>query len=313
MQDSPQATKNKRRLITLVLLVCATVGAAWYSSRSSGGVVDEDLFRLDNYKAINKVVLESPNGVVELGYRDSKWRVNDTLAADVRMIQVLFATMQQAAVKRPLAGLDHDSIARNLEENGIHVTLFEGDEAVQRFVAGGNRSRTQSYFKFPGSDEVYAVVIPGYRVYVSGIFEMTPNQWREKYVFGFNWVNFRELEVTFPTRATEGFRITRSERGFFEVDGLADTDTAKVNAYLDQVSLLMADEFLSGVSTDTLAAVPATMILTIGTVADTTYTLSLFAEEPRGVPGLLNGREAVLFSRERVEAILRGRLHFRKG
>ncbi len=40
--------------------------------------------------------------------------------------------------------------------------------------------------------------IPGYRVYVSGIFELDESGWREKRVFAFNWQNFQKLDAHFP-------------------------------------------------------------------------------------------------------------------
>jgi hypothetical protein len=63
-----------------------------------------------------------------------------------------------------------DSIAAVLDTNGVVVKLYEGDNLLKEFIAGGNATKTQAYFKYPEEEDSYVMVIPGYRVYAAGIF-----------------------------------------------------------------------------------------------------------------------------------------------
>jgi hypothetical protein len=99
-----------------------------------------------------------------LKFNGAKWRVNDQLS-DVDMVDVLFATLQQAEPKRPFSGGEQDSVNETLTKQGVIVRLFEGEILQKEFIAGGNAAKTQAYFKNVETDEWYVMSIPGYRVY----------------------------------------------------------------------------------------------------------------------------------------------------
>src|SRR5690606_27214845 len=130
--------------------------------------------------------------------------------------------------KRPVAKASRDSIFNALAQSGVTVSLYAGDESRKKFYAGGNRAKTQALFADPETQQVYAMAIPGYRVYVSGILELGVNGWRDKLVFGFNWRNFKTLEAHFPGKSSEDFSVSMTG-AFFAVQELQKTDTAKLN------------------------------------------------------------------------------------
>lgn len=308
-----QEKKNKRLAILLIILVAATTGMAWYSVRVNTGFDARDLFRLDDYTRISRVVFEQNEETVTLRYNGSRWIVNDAYPADRDLVSVLFATLQQAEAKRPVAGNLRDSVSTYLEEHGVRVSLYEDDQQVHRFLAGGNAAKTQAWFKYPGMQGVYVMVIPGYRVYVSGILELEPRQWKDKLVFNFNWTNFTALEAKFPDDAGAGFRITQNRDGLFSVEG-QPSDTSRVHDFLDAVSLLTTTEYLSpGALTDSLRATQPVMEIVIHDVAGNAYSLELFDRQESTVPGLLNGQEGVRFADHQVEAVLRKKAWFRPG
>lgn len=296
----------------LLVIVATTIAVGWYVQRTAGGFAAKDVFRLADYSRIDRVTLESEGRTVELAYEGSQWMVNDTYAADRDMVSVLFATLQQAEAKRPLARNVRDSVAGVLAEAGTRVTLFEGGEAVQEIIVGGNAAKTQAWFKYPREEAVYLMAIPGYRVYVSGIFELDVSQWRDKYVFNFNWTNFEELRARFPGTGNSGFVINRGRGRVFSVEGLQNPDTSRVNSFLDAVSLLTADKYLEpGPVTDSLKAEVPLMKIGISDVAGNTYTLGFYDRGGGEVYGLLNGTDGVVFSPQKVSPIIQKRSFFR--
>ena len=87
------------------------------------------------------------------------------------MIEVLFATLQQAEPKRPVSPSIRDSVRQDLRQRGVRVSLFSSGVKEVGFYAGGNMKKTQAFFSHEQKDETpYVITIPGYRVYVSGIF-----------------------------------------------------------------------------------------------------------------------------------------------
>ena len=176
-----QERKNKR-LAALFCVLCCVTAIVYYKSRSDGAVeIDKNLFKSYDLKSINEVVLESQKGKVQLKFNGAKWEINDKFEADPSMIEVLFATLQQAEPKRPLATSIQDSVCNALMQRGVKVSLIASGNAESIFYAGGNTQKTQTYFcTGDGEQKSYLVTIPGYRVYSAGIFELGEKDWKKQ-------------------------------------------------------------------------------------------------------------------------------------
>jgi hypothetical protein len=300
--------RNKGLAISLVVLVLTTMLTYFLLNAKRGAEVNATLFKVDDLKSIDHILLESKKGRIELSYNGSRWLVNNRHRADARMIELIFATLLQAEPKRPVALGLRDSIASALEHHGVKISLFSGAEIEKTFYAGGNANKTQSYFKDPVSGEVYLVTIPGYHVYVSGIFEMDESGFRDKYVFAFNWRNFKSLSAEFPAHPKENFKVSL-QKNYVTVEGMAKVDTARLNTFLDEVSLLTVDQYVDSVAQDKNNPL---MAITIEDIANKKYQLTLFSNPVAGkVKGMVNG-EPVYFQSARIQPLLRPKSFFAK-
>jgi hypothetical protein len=286
----------------------------YIAGRSDGTVeVDKNLFKDFDLQDIDRVTLASKKGDVVLSFNGSKWTVNDQFDADASMIQILFATLQQAEPKRPVSSSIRDSVSRSLKENGVHVSLFSSGAKQIGFFAGGNERKSQAFFCLDDNDAIpYLMTIPGYRVFVSGIFEVPESDWKDKLVFGFNWRNFETLEAVFPESQDQGFTVSLQDN-YFGIEGMAAVDTARLNQFLDDVSLLTAISFVDQpILGDSVSKPPAMIVITVKDIAQRTYTLELYKPSATGqnVPGLINGKQWAFFQLERVQPIVRKRAFF---
>lgn len=299
--------RNKRLLISLVMLVVSIALVAWLATDKEKKYVNKDLFKVADLKTIDRVELQSGKDKVVLSFNGTRWLVNDSLIADRDMVDVLFATLLQAEPKRPVSERMKDSVATQLANTGVRVSLLEKGVVQKNFTAGGNEGKTVSYFKDEAGN-VFMMVIPGYRVYVSGIFELSESSWRDKFVFGFNWTNFKSLRAEFPKQSSGNFEVS-NENGVFAVQGIA-TDTAKLNDFLDAVSLLTVDEYLKE---DTLTKHEALMKIVVNDVAGRRYELTVLAQHTAGRTACLlrNGSLCYIDSRK-LNRIVRRREFFGK-
>ncbi len=305
--------ENKRRFILLVVLVVATLLAFWWVQPENRIKVDQDVFQVEDLKTVSRVELLSDSDSVILAFNGARWEVNGNSNADGNMINVLFATLQQAKPRRMVSRASRDSIYRQLEDSGVKVLLYDGPALQKEFIAGGNSAKTQAFFADPSTKDVYVMAIPGYRVYVSGIFELKESGWWNKLVFGFNWVSFRGLKAEFAENPAQNFTVSMS-RDHFGIEGLAETDTAKLNTYLDDVSLLTVDEYVSepGLK-DSLLKVKAFAQITVADVANRHYTLRLYVPEaPSPVKGIIQDSQVAIFSRRKIQSLLKPKSYFRK-
>lgn len=304
-----QKRKNILLCISLAVLVLACFGV-FYLNRSGAGDVDKAMFRIDDYTAIDRVVMAGPQGRVELTTTGGRWRVNDEFVADRNLIDVLFATLRQAEPRRPVASRLRDSISQRLDSLGTRVELYEGDHRASVFLAGGNNARTEAYFMDPGSATPYIMMIPGYRVYVSGIFELWAAGWRDRYIFGFNWMNFSELEASFPGQPESGFTVRRHEN-LASIAGMPEADTTRLNDFLDAVSTMTAEEFTQSIP-DSIREMEPIMRIVVKDVANREYSLQLYARNGIEGPyhGIVDGTLPAVFDARRVGEILRPRSYF---
>jgi hypothetical protein len=306
-----QEKKNKRLLISLLVLIAVTVVLYWLSIQDSTSQVDKRIFRVADYNAVDKIVFESSKGQVQLTFNGSRWKVNERYDADRNMINLLFATLQQAEPRRPIAVSLRDSLRTALQKYGVKVSIYEGETRKQFFYAGGNTLKTQAYFMDKDSRDIYVMTIPGYRAYVSWILELTDNQWRDKLVFGFNWRNFQSLKAEFTDKPSENFTIEQ-QGNFFGIPGIT-ADTIKLNTFMDNVFSLTVDEYLDpGKFADSLKRAKPFMMLTVTDIAKNDHMVTLFRENRKEVPGLVQEDQVVLFNPLKIRSIVRPKSFFKK-
>jgi hypothetical protein len=301
--------RNRNLLISLVVLSVVTLGYYGYVQRDRS-VVNKALFRVDRLDEVDQVVLERGSDQVVLKFDGARWLVHNEMA-DRNLIDVLFATLQQAQPVRPLAQAQQDSVKQKLQAEAVHVRIMAGEEVLKTFLAGGNARKTQAYF-FQPDEDVYLMTIPGYRVYVSGIFELDKNGWKDKHAFQINWRNFQSLSASFPRSPADDFRV-RFKDGFFSVEELPATDTTRLNDYLDAVSFLTVDSYVTDRELrDSLKAAPPVLTLSLRDVANRWFVLSLYPDprDPTKIAGLIDSTQLAWFDRSTLEGVLRTRRHF---
>lgn len=303
--------KNKRQLIILVILTVLTLLVFWWVQPENRLDIEQDIFRVD-LKTISTVKLESDIDTVVLDYNGSAWRVNGQYSADADMIQVLFATLQQARPKREVAAALKDSIYNQLMQSGIKVSLFDGETLRKTFLAGGNSSKTQAWFADPATESVYIMAIPGYRVYVSGILELATEGWRNKFVFGFNWRNFKSLTMEFSGNPAADFTVSM-QGDYFGIPGI-EADTSKLNTFLDNVSLLTVDAYVHEPRLrDSLLQVTPAIEIRVTDVGDRTYRLRLYDSAGKEeVTGIVQDSQLAVFDHRKIALLSKPKSFFRK-
>lgn len=302
-----QEKRNKGLFILLALLLASIAVSVYTLQQGDEKFEQKDIFKVEDLKAIDKVELRSSRDTVQLSFSGNRWMVNGNEPADRDMVDVLFATLLQAEAKRPVAESKNDSLVNILQQSGIEVNLFEQETLIKSFVAGGNDKKSDAYF-VNGANQAFVMHIPGYRVYVSGVFELTESDWRDKYVFAFNWTNFKNLDVRFNSKTSDGFNVKMLD-GYFGIEGI-QADTTRLNDFLDAVSLLMVDQYTKG---DSLMDKTPLLTITVNDIAERQYKLAVFEIEKDGKTAcLINGKQASWIDNRKLSRLIKNRDFFIK-
>lgn len=306
-----QERKNKRLAVSMIVLMIMIVVFWFFAFREAAMEVDATAFVVDDIANVDRVEMTSPRGNVVLHYDGVRWMVNDIHQADRRTIQVLFATVGQVQPRRPVSEKRKAEVIEQLRTSGTTVRFFAKDNLVKSYVVGGISQKPEAWFQLPESDPII-MNIPGYRVYASGVFEQTLNDWRDKRVFGLNWRNFKSLTTTF-TKDQETYTISGKDN-YFNIVGM-DADTAKVNTYLDDVSLLVGQGFYAAgqrARIDSLLAGPTSFDVVVTDIGDRSFKLEVFPplRNEADVFGRVNG-EIMIFPRSEMARIAKKKSWFR--
>lgn len=309
-----QEKKNKRLLILFVSLTLLCICFYFFGKTNNQIEVDTSLFKLKDGTNVNRVVLESLTGKVALDFNGTRWAVNNNYEADRQLIKLLFATLEKAEPKRPVANSQLNSVDSIISKNGVTVNLYEDENLIQSFRVGGNVQKTEAYFQESIGQPSYVMTIPGYRLYVSYILELDESGWRDKRIFNFNWRNFKSLNMIVPGDPTQNFEVSFKDQ-FFGITGIVEVDTTKLNDYLDAVSLLSADQFIKPEFSrvyDSLLTTNASLWIEVTDIADKTYSLELFApiKKDPNILGRLDEEHAVIFNRNNILPIAKKRGFF---
>lgn len=238
-----QRKKNIKLLATLVVLIVAAVILSVTSPSKNQMGVDRDKFTYDP-ASITEVRLTHAGGAEDiLSFQNGQWMVN-SYKADPQRVSVLFAILSQARVRRKAPASEKNLLDSAFTVKGVTAAFYEGDNVASQFEVVGDELRGLTFYRENAGEEFYMVEIPGYRNYLAGIFELDLNGWRYPRIFDFNWGNLKRVDVSYAQLDSENFGISFFE-GFFNVEGLAKSDTSHVTEFLDNLSLLYVNDYLS--------------------------------------------------------------------
>lgn len=299
--------------ISAAVLLFVAIALFLMSWEENPPEIDPDYFGMTDTEQVDKLVLQSPYDTVVLTFEGSRWRVNGRWDADVQMIKVLMATLRQAIPYRMVSTSLMDTVVQQLEQRGTRVLIEEGGVVRMVFLAGGNSQKTESWFLKMGDTRPFVMVIPGYRVYVSGILQMDEGGWRDKRIFNFNWRNFKSLTASYPNEPAAGFTVEMKQR-YFGIKDLTEVDTTKLNDYLDAVSLLAANHFVAGGSraVDSVMIIAPLARIEIHDVASRTYSLDVFAgtKNEMAYYGRMEDGQIVVLDRRAIDEVAKRRIYF---
>lgn len=249
--------KNQTRIVILVLLLLGNILFLIFAETSSGVSFDEDLFVVADTSEISSVTMASGQNRIVLERSQKGWQVNQKYPADENLVRVLLSILKRVRVKKPVDVTQEEAV-------GVGIT---GGKPMSLSV-WGNPTKTRTFFSLTGSGEAYEVVIPGYKEYVGGIFELNPDQWRDRLVLNESWRTIQNLTLNYLQSEESDFSI-QFDQDFFRVDKVDQIDSSAVVDYLNQFQYFEANEWISKgrfSKYDSLATTPPLAILQIESI-----------------------------------------------
>lgn len=312
-----QRKKNIRLLILLVILLAWTVLFANLKISESRVAVDEKQFTVMDTTDLKKISIDKQGEAedIVLEKKDDNWWVNKTYRIDPSMKKVLLAVLHEVRVKRTVPKTMLKEITDELHKNGSKITIEKNNGSEISFLAGGD-GISISYFMYPDK-QPYIVYLPGYESYVTGIFDVSVNDWRDRLLFRSTWMGIRKFSLKYPKFPSHNI-IVEPEGNLYRMENLADLDTAKLMNYFDQISYFYTDQYINKgqipVYDSLLQTYPYARLAVDAVGMKNPVTIDFYWQLPgeKVKLGLVNGKQMCLFRGKRIDFLFKSRNNFEK-
>ena len=271
--------QRRKNIVLLILsaslLISITLVSNMNPGKSDSLDVDRTKFSIENTIRVNTVIVEHQGVQNSLAFIDGKWLINNMFQADPSKVHLLFATIQQVQIRRPVSQETKTQLGQKIKNEGIIMTFFEDETEVLVLQSIGDTNESTTYFQ----DEIgniYLVEIPGYRAYIHGLLSIEDPEWRNHNLYHrLNWRNLASVSVNYSANPLDGFKIIQGEQQF-EVEGLIQTDTTRLFDFVDYISLLEADRYLTKGTFENLTTF---LEIDIRDVGNRPYIMELFHQK----------------------------------
>ncbi len=270
-------------------------------------------FAVTDTADIQSITIQNQQQVSYLKREQNSWTINNKPAED-GMIKVLLSILHQVKVKRLVPKNEVQQVNATLQKRGIQVTV-NTDGKDFSFVTAGNQDRTVSYGQIDDQRPA-TLYLPGYNSYVTGIFEVQPNDWRHRAIFRSSAHSLKSVTVSYPNNPAEGFTILPDEQKW-KVDHYPAADPKKIFEYLSQFGYFQVDQYIDKgqvPQVDELLQGKPSLVLTIDDInPQQKGTLELFETPTKEklMAGLLNHQQIVLIDKKRVTGIFKKKQDFK--
>lgn len=309
-----QKKRNLRLLIILFALTVTTV-VTYFVTRPADRInVSREIFSYEDPTDIDRVTFVSQRDTNELTFENNRWEINHEYKADPQRVSVLFAILKQMRIRRKVSRQQQDSIARLMEEEGVKVAFYQGDDVKKEFLLWGDENQGATYIAQDPKSQPYIVEIPGYRSFLAGIFLLDDNGWRDPLVFKMNWAHLVSVQMNYPQQPKKSFKVIEEDR-HYKIEGMSQTDSTRLTDFLDDVSLLFANDYLNQTEVDQYADIfqnTPEAVMIVKDISGRSQVLELFEQIPNTneIPGRVDSVDYVVFNAGKIRQITRPRNFF---
>ncbi|WP_420580775.1 hypothetical protein [Reichenbachiella sp.] len=237
-------TKIKKLSFVFVGLLVISLLLKWTGNKERIVSVDKNLFTVADTASMSGIVIQSDGQEIAIQRKNEDWLINNKYKVDPQLIYLSQRILNAVQTQRPVSKSNFESLKNELKKDGKVVTVEFSSGAEKKFYAGGNAAKTTAYFGNEDLSKIYTVAIPGYKSYLSGIFELSLNQWRDRVLFASSWRTIQELTIDYAASELNDLTISFEDK-FLAVKGVSSLDTAALMNYLQPLEFFQLNDYLN--------------------------------------------------------------------
>lgn len=236
-------TKVKKLGAIFISLLILSVILHFAGKKKTISATNKALFSIADTTQIQSLNINADGQNIAVVRGENQWMLNDKYKADPQLIYLFQRILQAVETQRPVSQSNFDVIRSELETTGQKVEITMADGSTRTFYVGGSQAKTTAYFANEDLSQIFIVVIPGYKTYVSGIFELTLNQWRDRTLFNSSWRTLQNLNIDYNQQNKQDLDISFDGQ-FLSVKDVNNLDTAAMMNYLQPLENFQLNDYL---------------------------------------------------------------------
>lgn len=220
---------NKNIIYLLLFIVLLGVAGWLITDDSEGGTISREGkeaydFTIKDTAAVDKIILrdKTPNEVI-LSRGENGWLVNNEHKARKEAINTLLETLTRMEMRNFIQDKMQQTVIKRMAVYGKEVEIYQNGELHKViFVGTEAQDEMATYMMLKGSDQPFAVYIPGFNGFLSTRFFTQPYLWKSRDVITINPKNIREIQMIYPDSVQASFKLNRFSADSLYVTRLED-------------------------------------------------------------------------------------------
>lgn len=204
---------NMKNLIYLLVLIVLLGVAGWLiTNRNQSGTIERTTdyqFTIEDTAAVDKIIIEDKSpGKVTLTRSDDGWMVDGEYPARKDAIEVLLTTLNRMQMRNFIPERMQPTVIKRMAVFGKEVQVYQNGKLTRHFYVGTeSQDEMATYMMIKGSDQPFAVYIPGFNGFLSTRFFSSPYLWRSRDVTRINPRNIKEVRMVYPDSSAASFLL----------------------------------------------------------------------------------------------------------
>ncbi|MBY0426689.1 MAG: DUF4340 domain-containing protein, partial [Cytophagales bacterium] len=164
-------------------------------------------------------------------------------------VKNFFILLNQLKVQREASKAIVDSLKSALPDKGFEINVYGAGKALKSYYFGGYAAdKSGNYALLKGTEQPYIVALPGYELDLSGVFNISVSEWKNRYLFSSSLRSIKKIQIDYPKQPTASYGIVYASKNF-KIEGVNKTDSSYLGDYLSMYSRIKVSKFV-----DTLGA-----------------------------------------------------------
>jgi hypothetical protein len=190
---------------------------------------DRYAFTISDTASVDKIIIKdkSPSEVV-LSRSKGGWLVNGEFKARKGAMLTLLGTLSRMEMRNFIEEKMQQTVIRRMSVYGREVQIFKNGELYRVFYVGTeSQDEMATYMMIKGSDQPFAVHIPGFNGFLSSRFFTQPYLWKSRDIISINKSAIKEIEMLYPDSAEASFKVNRFSGDSVYVTNLSTGEVLK--------------------------------------------------------------------------------------